>query len=380
MHYWRVAPARWATCLRAIHSLGLTIVETYVPWRVHEPTRGELGWTGERDLGRFLDAARAAGLSVVLRPGPPIKAQLTSLGLPDWVLAEPACQARTSRGTPAWMPAPPRAFPIPSYASAVFQRHVRAWYAAVAEIIRPHLAPEGPVVAIGVDNEAQLFFRLGAYDLDYHPDALAWWDEAHDSPPPRVWDPLRGLNARSGCGSRIEYLARALARLRGDARRGRARRHRAVSTTCRRVTTGSTICDGSSRRSAAPSESTRTRRARSFPSSGGGSRPRVSGDARARSREIAFRGRDRVLPVAPAARRHRRSGTRRRDHLLTLLAGGVRGFNIFMAVERDRHYGAAIDREGRVEAHAKWLRPLLLLTLAGDRPGHRCAAPRPRSR
>src|SRR5262249_12720698 len=31
MHYWRVPPARWDTCLRAIHGLGLTIVETYVP-------------------------------------------------------------------------------------------------------------------------------------------------------------------------------------------------------------------------------------------------------------------------------------------------------------------------------------------------------------
>src|SRR5439155_11817396 len=32
--------------------------------------------------------------------------------------------------------------------------------------IAPYLAPGGPVVAIGVDNEAQMFFRLGAYDHD----------------------------------------------------------------------------------------------------------------------------------------------------------------------------------------------------------------------
>ena len=28
MHYWRVDPARWARCLRAMHDLGLTLVET----------------------------------------------------------------------------------------------------------------------------------------------------------------------------------------------------------------------------------------------------------------------------------------------------------------------------------------------------------------
>ena len=39
MHYWRVPEKQWAPCLRAMHGLGLTLVETYVPWRVHEPER-----------------------------------------------------------------------------------------------------------------------------------------------------------------------------------------------------------------------------------------------------------------------------------------------------------------------------------------------------
>ena len=119
MHYWRVEPAQWAPCLRAMHSLGLTIVETYVPWRVHDPQGGRHVWTGERDLGRFLEAAWAAGLSVVLRPGPHVNAELTSFGFPDWVLAEPQCQARTAHGSPAWLPVPPRAFPLPFFSASV---------------------------------------------------------------------------------------------------------------------------------------------------------------------------------------------------------------------------------------------------------------------
>ncbi|MCW5801336.1 MAG: beta-galactosidase [Deltaproteobacteria bacterium] len=55
MHYWRVDPAQWSRCLAQLHRLGLTIVETYVPWRVHEPERGAYAWSGRADLARFLD-------------------------------------------------------------------------------------------------------------------------------------------------------------------------------------------------------------------------------------------------------------------------------------------------------------------------------------
>ena len=142
MHYWRVPRGRWPLCLRAMHDQGFTIVETYVPWRVHQPVHDEPAKLD--DLAAFLEAAQAAGLSVVLRPGPHVNAELTSFGIPDWVLGEAACQARTAHDTPAWLPVPPRAFPIPSYASAAFHAHVRAWYAAVAEVVKPFLG--APVV------------------------------------------------------------------------------------------------------------------------------------------------------------------------------------------------------------------------------------------
>ncbi len=51
--------------------------------------------------------------------------------------------------------------------------------------------------------------------------------------------------------------------------------------------------------------------------------------------------------------------TLERDQLLTLLATGARGFNLYMAVERDRWYGAAISATGTVEPHAAWIKPLI---------------------
>ena len=75
-------------------------------------------------IAAIATAPGAAGLAVVLRPGPHVNAELTSFGMPDHVLADPACQARSASGSPVWMPSPPRAWPLPSYASTVFREHI----------------------------------------------------------------------------------------------------------------------------------------------------------------------------------------------------------------------------------------------------------------
>lgn len=365
MHYWRVPPVSWAPCLRAMHSLGLTLVETYVPWRVHEPEHGERAWTDERDLARFLEAAWAAGLSVVLRPGPHVNAELTSFGFPDWVLADPACQARTAHGSPAWLPAPPRAFPIPSYASTAFHDHVRAWYAAVADVVRPYLGPDGPVVAIGVDNEAQLFFRTGPFDIDYHPDALAWWREDSGlDEPPREWRKDDAARCALWLKHKDEYIGRALqtfARMLDDVGLGELARFHNLPPghygfcDLRRIQTaigGPVGIDAYTPRAQLPE---------------------------LRRRVAALAGNASPLPLALEVGvgfspwfpplDDKDDATRERDHLLTLLASGIRGFNLFMAVERDRYYGAAISAQGRVEA--TWIQPLVAALAEVDWPALR---------
>ena len=186
MHYFRVERRRWGACLKAIKELGFGIVETYVPWGVHERRAGQYDWSGQRDLGAFLDQAAALGLRAIVRPGPHINAELVYFGLPERIVTDERMAMRTSRGTPAVLMAPPRGFPVPSYASRRFLDEVRGWYEAVAEIVAPRLFPAGPVVALQVDNEHALFFRSGAFDGDYHEDALAAWS-AHSggAEPPR---------------------------------------------------------------------------------------------------------------------------------------------------------------------------------------------------
>jgi beta-galactosidase len=175
MHYWRHPPNEWRTCLEAIKNMGLRLVDTYIPWGVHETAPGEYDF-GERDprldVARFLQTAHEVGLPCVFRPGPHINAELTFFGVPERIVWDPRCQARTPGGHPVMLPIVPLAFPVPSYASDAFLEETTLWYRAVGQRFSRFCWPEGPIVLVQVDNEGALYFRDGQYDQDYHPDAV----------------------------------------------------------------------------------------------------------------------------------------------------------------------------------------------------------------
>jgi beta-galactosidase len=242
MHYFRVPRRSWPRCLDAFLDLGLTCVESYVPWVVHERERGRFDFGEgprspqgfERDLGAFLDACAERGLRVILRPGPHINAELTDFGYPARILGDPRCLAVGSRGNPVILPVPPRAFPVPSYASETFHREAATWLKGFGDFVLPWCWPDGPVVAVQVDNELSLFFRTGAYDQDYHPDAIALYrrflarrhperegTELEELEPPRRFD----ASDRAGLARHLDWVAfkewmvtRALSRLAGSLR------------------------------------------------------------------------------------------------------------------------------------------------------------------
>ncbi|MBK8937394.1 MAG: beta-galactosidase [Polyangiaceae bacterium] len=176
VHYWRLDPKDWRPCLLATQSLGLPIIDTYVPWNVHEIAPGvlELGANDpKRDLAAFLKIVHDLGLYAIVRPGPHINAELTHFGIPERVVWDPACQARSPKGNPVVLPMLPQAFPVPSYASEVFLDETARYFRALGATLGPLLYPDGPVVMLQVDNEGAMYFRDSAYDQDYHPDAIA---------------------------------------------------------------------------------------------------------------------------------------------------------------------------------------------------------------
>ncbi len=175
VHYWRLDPNEWRACLVAVKKLGLHFVDTYVPWGVHEVSPGklELGDADpQRDVATFCRLAQEVGLWVIIRPGPHINAELTYFGLPKRIVWDGACQARSSEQNPVMLPMLPLAFPVPSYASDAYHDEVARYFQLLGPTLAPLLYPNGPIVLLQVDNEGAFYFREGAYAQDYHPDAI----------------------------------------------------------------------------------------------------------------------------------------------------------------------------------------------------------------
>ncbi|HXF33101.1 MAG TPA: beta-galactosidase, partial [Candidatus Acidoferrales bacterium] len=162
MHYWRLEPSAWGPGLDAMRAMGMRVVETYVPWGAHEvsppdpPQAGrrdrkrpafDFGQTRPRlDVARFLRMVHERGMLAIVRPGPHINAELTYFGLPERVVWDGACQAKTPKGNPVMLPLVPVGFPVPSYASEAFHEEVEGWFEACIPVLSPLRHPEGPIV------------------------------------------------------------------------------------------------------------------------------------------------------------------------------------------------------------------------------------------
>ena len=377
VHYFRLKPTAWRPALEALKSLGLNMVETYVPWCVHELRDGSYDfgqYDPQKDLGAFLDLAHSLGLYAFVRPGPNINAELTYFGLPRRVVFDEACQARSARGQPMPFISPPRMFPVPSFASERFYHEVERWYAEAGRIVAPRVWPLGPVVLAQVDNEASFYFRDAPYDQDHHPDALAKyrtflrakygtvlalnhahaaehssWDDAtpptHCSPDATLPVLRRSLDLMA---FQEELLTGALTRLQSALRgtfghlptvHNSPMGERGLPATLSRLESVVDVngIDYSHRRS-----DMRNIKARTL---------RLVGSVR--------------LPYAPEMSLGSRPWFVTRsdaDSVQTLLcacAYGLRGLNLYMLVDRDRWYGAPFDELGRERPYAEEIRRVM---------------------
>ena len=176
VHYWRLERDVWKDALVATKRLGVRFIDTYVPWAVHEPEPGSADF-GEKDarldVVAFLRLVHELGLFAIVRPGPHVNAELTYFGIPERIIWDPACQARSPQGNPVMLPMVPVGFPVPSYASTAFHGEVERWLTQVAALLAPLRFPAGPIVLCQIDNEGTLYFRDGLYDQDYRPEAIS---------------------------------------------------------------------------------------------------------------------------------------------------------------------------------------------------------------
>ncbi len=155
IHYARSPRQHWPVLLDRSREFGLNCVATYIFWNFHEPCRDLYEFSGEHDLGHFLQLCAARGLHVILRAGPYCCAEWNYGGYPPWLRDEPGITIRT--------------FNEP------YLRRVEKYFEHLAAEVRPHLATRGgPVILVQVENEyGNVAKRYGADGQRY----LAWMAE-----------------------------------------------------------------------------------------------------------------------------------------------------------------------------------------------------------
>ena len=134
IHYFRVVPEYWRDRLEKLKAMGANTVETYIPWNMHEPKKGEFHFDGMLDIRKFVGIAQELGLYVILRPSPYICAEWEFGGLPGWLLKEDGMRLRG-----CYEP---------------FLKHIREYYDVLFPIITPlQIDQGGPVILMQVENE-----------------------------------------------------------------------------------------------------------------------------------------------------------------------------------------------------------------------------------
>ena len=133
-HYFRQQPDSWDATIRKMANGGLNAVQTYVPWNLHEPRKGEFNFEGIADLERFLNTCAKYNMHVILRPGPYICAEWDFGGLPYWLLKEPGIVFRTNE--------------------TVYMKHCDDWLNVLYAKIRPYMHHNGGnIIMVQVENE-----------------------------------------------------------------------------------------------------------------------------------------------------------------------------------------------------------------------------------
>ncbi|MDX6225308.1 MAG: beta-galactosidase [Frankiales bacterium] len=343
-HTWRLDPDDWPRIVDTLVELGFTAVSAYVPWSRYEQADGSFDFaTGSLDIARFARLAQQRGLVMTARIGPNAGAELEDSGWPRRVLDDPRCQALRPDGRPYLLPTSVHHATMPSFGSRQTLHEIGRWYDAVAEVLAPLQWPDGPIVAVHVDNEMGYHFQHHAFAMDYHPDTLAQWNAAHPGvPAPRGW---HGEDE----DARVEWVRfsevhlreslRTLARMQRETGFDRVLQvHNDYPRLTTPIGTGALERSGAVDIAAGDVYATRM----------GGRYVRDYARHLDASTTMAYLAEAGVgwltlpwllpMEVVPADFEHT---------LWRALSGGVRAINVFMAVARDRWYGAPVDATGR---------------------------------
>ena len=140
IHFSRVPESEWRREVLKMQAGGIDIVACYIFWNHHEAVEGQIDWSGNRNIRKFLEICRDCGQKVVLRVGPFCHGEVYLGGIPEWIVDKAAADpAQYALRTPA-----------PGFVAAVSR-----FYDAIGEQARGLLWKDGgPVIGVQVDNES----------------------------------------------------------------------------------------------------------------------------------------------------------------------------------------------------------------------------------
>ncbi|KAJ3571523.1 hypothetical protein NP233_g3704 [Leucocoprinus birnbaumii] len=172
-------PSLWPDILQKVKAAGLNGVSVYIHMGLSNPAPGVVDFNGFRALQPLYDAAKAAGIWVVLRPGPYINAETTAGGIAHWATTEVAGTLRTNATD--WR--------------AAWQAYIQG----IINVTAPNqISNGGPVIAIQIDNE---YSQSDITHAEYFADLE---NAYHNSPivvPLTYNDPGQGRNFINGTGA-----------------------------------------------------------------------------------------------------------------------------------------------------------------------------------
>ena len=145
-HYFRTHPEQWADRLWKMKAAGLNVVDTYIPWNLHEQVRGAYEFDGLWNIGKFIREVDRVGLKLIIRPGPYICTEWELGGFPSWLLHDRTMSLRTSKSK--------------SYLAAV-----EAYFSELLPVLAAYQYRKGngPIIAFQVENEFGSFSSDNTY-------------------------------------------------------------------------------------------------------------------------------------------------------------------------------------------------------------------------
>ncbi|NNF43425.1 MAG: hypothetical protein HKN62_10345 [Phycisphaerales bacterium] len=133
LHYTRIPREAWTDRIAAARQAGFNTVDVGCPWMQHEPRRGRYQFDGANDVKAFIECCGAAGMRVILRPGPFIGDGFDGGGIPPWLGEDESVRLRE--------------------ANEVFLERVSKYFRKLlAEVADLQATRGGPIVIVQVEH------------------------------------------------------------------------------------------------------------------------------------------------------------------------------------------------------------------------------------